>query len=121
MIAEHVATHYGSSVKPTRRMLMHWWLRMNAEFFGSALLPPIIRVNPCKWQGEVCGLCWPKSGGRVVIDINPKYNRTRGEMLGTLAHEMIHQWQHQHGEPLTHGPTFKAWADLISEKTGLTP
>lgn len=121
MIAEHVAKHFGSPVRPTRRMVLYWWKRMNSELFGGMLLPPQIRIHNCKWQGDVCGLCWPLAGGRVIIDINPRFNKSKGELLSTLAHEMIHQWQNQHGEPLTHGPTFKAWAQLISEQTGLTP
>jgi hypothetical protein len=120
MIANHVARNFGTPVRPTSRMVMHWWRRMNQEFFGGALIPPVIAVHKARWQ-NVYGLCWPLPGGRVKIQIDPDYNTTRGDMLSTLAHEMIHQWQHQHGEPLTHGPTFKAWVSLIAENTGLTP
>lgn len=43
------------------------------------------------------------------INIDPRVT-TRGMFIATLAHEMVHQLQHQRGLPLTHGRFFKAQA-----------
>lgn len=53
---------------------------------------------------------------RIHID---KRCRTKRAILDTLAHEMVHQYQHEAGLPLTHGRTFKAYAKKAA-KHGLT-
>lgn len=53
---------------------------------------------------------------RIHIDARCK---TKQHMLDTLAHEMVHQLQHQRGLPMTHGRFFKAWAKKAA-KHGLT-
>ena len=44
---------------------------------------------------------------------------TRRRVINTLAHEMVHQLQHELGVPLTHGKLFKAQAKRLA-KHGLT-
>lgn len=116
MIAEHVAARGHEPVVPTLRLLRYWWPRLNKALFGGCL-------HPCQMvlvQGEgFWGQCTTLSDGRVRIDMNTSLTWTRSALLGTLAHEMVHQYQHQHGLPVTHGEAFKAWADDIKAATGL--
>lgn len=65
----------------------------------------------------VCGLMFP-------CDIDPRIHidariTTRRALLETLAHEMVHQLQHERKLPLTHGRFFKAQAKRFA-KYGLT-
>jgi hypothetical protein len=39
------------------------------------------------------------------------------EAMHTLLHEMVHQWQHETGRPVDHGPQFRAKAKAV----GITP
>jgi hypothetical protein len=39
------------------------------------------------------------------------------ETMHTLLHEMVHQWQHETGRPVDHGPEFRAKA----REVGITP
>lgn len=118
MIAEHVKQRGHEPVAPTLRMLRHWWSRLNDEVFGGVLLPCQLEVGPCS-EHKAVGLCYPLDCGRVRIVIDPS-NATRAGMLATLAHEMVHQYQHQHSLPLTHGESFTQWADPIFGLSGLT-
>ena len=60
------------------------------------------------------GLCYPLAGGRVRIVVNAAMC-TRAGLLGVLAHEMIHQYQHQHGLALDHGTVFLGWQAIAKE------
>ena len=40
---------------------------------------------------------------------------TKGRFLNTLAHEMVHQYQHELGLPLTHGAFFKEQAKRLAK------
>lgn len=118
MIYKHVALRGHETVRPTARMLRYWWSRLNTEVFADTLHVPKLTVLRVEWP-DVYGLCWPLSNSRSHIQIDPTLCATRGDILATLAHEMIHQWQHQLGEPMTHGESFKGWADAIRDRTGL--
>lgn len=118
MIRKHVAQHAHEAVTPTLRMLRYWWVRLNAEVFDNILLP--CQLSYGETPGEnVYGMCYPLEVERVRIHIDRQAD-TRGCMLATMAHEMIHQWQHQHGLEMTHGDVFKGWAEVVRVKTGLT-
>ncbi len=118
MIREHVSRHAHEPVTPTLRMLRHWWGRLNVEVFDGLLHPCQLTYGPLEGE-DVYGMCYPLEVERVRIHIDARAD-TRGCMLATLAHEMIHQWQHQHGLDMTHGDVFKGWAEVLRIKTGLT-
>jgi hypothetical protein len=123
MIRDHLLKHGHLTVAPTTRMLRHWWSRINAELFGGELLPAQITYGDEPTEGyttEECdGVTFPLGGQRVRLHIASSQT-TKAAVLATLAHEMIHQWQYQNDQPMTHGVTFDSWADLIKTETGLT-
>lgn len=109
---DHLRRHGHRPVKPTVRMLRHWWGRINKEVFDGALLPCQLSAASCSDESAV-GLCYPLDGGRVRIVVHDM-DVTRAGVLGTLAHEMIHQWQHQNGLPMNHGIDFQAWKETCA-------
>ena len=56
------------------------------------------------------------------IALNPAtfLNRTDREIVSTLVHEMVHQWQHHFGKPSRRGYHNKQWAAKMIE-IGLVP
>jgi hypothetical protein len=117
MIEPHVRKRGHENVKPTIRMLRYWWGKLNAEVFHNELLLCQITYGRSEFA-EVSGLCYPLDNGRSRIHIDNR-NHTRAGMLGTLAHEMVHQYQHQNGLAMNHGETFERWSDPILGLTGL--
>lgn len=53
-----------------------------------------------------------EQAGRIHIDGGV---RTKQLLLHTLAHEMVHQAQHERNLPLTHGWVFKAYATRFAK------
>lgn len=49
---------------------------------------------------------------RIHIDARCTIRR---RVINTLAHEMVHQYQHELGVPLTHGKFFKAQAKRLAK------
>lgn len=118
MIHAHVYERGHESVTITPRMLRYWWSRLNREVFSGELLPCQLTFGPSEFKA-VAGLCYPLEGGRVRIHLDP-CNETRQGMLATLAHEMVHQYQHQHGFAMNHGETFAQWSEHVLGTTTLT-
>lgn len=44
---------------------------------------------------------------------------TKELFLNVLVHEMVHQFQFETNQDVSHGRTFKAWAPIIAKATGL--
>lgn len=104
----------------TGRMLRYWWGRINREVFGGELHQCQLAFGAIPEEfGECMGLTYPLEAGLVRILLGP-LNDTRKAFLATLAHEMVHQHQHQSGLKLDHGRTFTRWSKPIRRKTGLT-
>jgi hypothetical protein len=59
---------------------------------------------------------------RDEIALNPEIfaSRTDAEILSTLAHEMVHQWQHHYGKPGKNSYHNKEWAKEMN-RIGLKP
>lgn len=114
----HIRQHGGATITPTVPLIRYWWNRFNREVFGGALLPCELRVQSCT-EYKAVGLMWPLPQKRTRIDIHP-VQANKATILATLLHEMVHQYQHEHREPLNHGPTFARWRDPIEGITGLT-
>jgi hypothetical protein len=87
----------------------------NAQHFGGALLPIVVRVS--RRMKTRLGHFTPASpdGGPAEIAISRRHIRRHGwrEALDTLLHEMVHQWQAESGRPLGHGPDFRAKARAV--------
>ena len=119
--------------EPLARKLEEWHARLNAEYFGGELRAVPIRVSRRMKSrlghytaGETGG---PRNNGGPVdgsaggpgrqtatglgeIAISWRHVRRHRweEVVHTLIHEMVHQWQDETGLPIDHGPRFRAKA-----------
>ena len=64
------------------------------------------------------GKCHCSLRQRPVVRISVYFDRSQQEMQTTLLHEMIHLWQFQTGQRLSHGDSFKSMATLIARLSG---
>jgi hypothetical protein len=99
-------THPGD--EPVAKLLAEWHARLNAERFDGALGELPIRVS--RRMKSRLGHYAPKRPGQSPeIAISARHVRRHGfeEALGTLLHEMVHQWQDEAGLPVDHGVEFR--------------
>jgi len=94
--------------------LIEWHGRYNAERFGGALRQVPIRVSRRMRR---------RLGHYVVsespeIAISWRHLRRHGweQVLQTLLHEMVHQWQHETLGVVDHGPRFRAKAREVGTR-----
>jgi hypothetical protein len=100
----------------------------NRALFGGCLKPCLLvfRDGKRSKRGIVVGHFarhrWTKSGETChEISLNPEaLNRELSETMGTLVHEMAHQWQQDHGTPPRAGYHDREWAAKMVE-IGLIP
>jgi hypothetical protein len=92
--------------------------RLNAQWFGGTL-----RNIPLRLSGKMATrLGHYDPGSRHLV---PEIVMSRShiakhgwrEAMHTLLHEMVHQWQHETGRPVDHGPEFRHKA----REVGITP
>lgn len=123
MILDHIVKHGHITVLPTYSMVRYWWAKLNAEIFDGILLKAQISVGSDPHTGfsadEVDGGCFPLGGERVRIHVSEK-DMSKQMLIATIAHEMVHQLQYQHGIPMTHGDFFQQWAVKVKTTTGIT-
>jgi hypothetical protein len=100
------------------------WEYFNKELFGGLLKPCLLNFRgKHKWN---MGLFWPhkwQCSGETTheIALNPEVlHRPLKATFSTLVHEMIHQWQEDHGDPPRSGYHDKKWAAKM-EEVGLIP
>lgn len=93
--------------------------RLNAERFGGALRE--IRVTVSRRMKTRLGHYAPArsrpEGGEIAISRRHIRRHGWGEAVDTLLHEMVHQWQEEHGHAIDHGPGFRRKA----REVGTTP
>ncbi len=110
--------------EPLARRLEEWHARLNAEYFGGALRTVPIRVSrrmksrlghytaggPVdRWTGGP-GRQTAKGPGEIAISWRHVRRHRWEEVVHTLIHEMVHQWQDETGLPIDHGARFRAKA-----------
>jgi len=82
---------------------------LNEEWFGASLTPLPIRLS-----GRMARRLGHFDPGTRFMPSEIVMSRTHivkhgwREAMHTLLHEMVHQWQHETGEPVDHGPGFRA-------------
>jgi hypothetical protein len=86
--------------------------RYNAELFGNALRPVPIRVSRRMKNRLGHYMMATKSGlpAEIAISLRHIHRDPWEEVLHTLVHEMVHQWQDEKGLPIDHGRHFRAKA-----------
>ena len=95
--------------EPLARKLSEWHGRYNAEHFAGTLRDIPIRVSR-RMRSRLGHYTAASPTGEVAeIVISRRHARRHGleEALGTLLHEMVHQWQDEQGLPLDHGRGFR--------------
>jgi len=99
----------------------------NRELFNNSLPPCLITIQRHKgafgfFSGERFANTTNPKEITDEIALNPAHFATRKpiEVLATLAHEMVHLWQHHYGKPPRKGYHDKQWAVKMRE-VGLIP
>jgi hypothetical protein len=87
----------------------------NRRYFRSRLKPIAIRISGRMRTRLGQYTAASPHGEPAEIAISRAHIRRHGwsEALHTLMHEMVHQWQAEHGHEIDHGPTFRAKATEI--------
>ena len=99
--------------------LTEWHAHYNMEFFGGELRPLQVRVSRRMRARLGHYTTETRAGDPAEIAISRRHLRRHGweEALHTLLHEMVHQWQDEHGLAIDHGRTFRAKA----RELGISP
>jgi predicted SprT family Zn-dependent metalloprotease len=116
------------SIKPTRETydpLQQAYENLNRSLFEGELPNCLITLQRSKKSyGYFCGDRFGRADGTLTdeIALNPTYFRDRPQedVLATLAHEMVHLWQHHFGKPGRGRYHNKEWADKM-RSIGLQP
>lgn len=114
---------------PTTRQysaLQHAFAVFNAELFDNSLPDCLITMQrKARTYGYFSYQRFRSDDGHSFTDeiaINPQFIASHGriEALQTLVHEMVHLWQHHHGDPGRGRYHNKEFADKM-ESIGLMP
>lgn len=116
------------TLKPTRETydpLQQAYEILNRALFDGALPNCLITLQRHKHSyGYFCGDRFGRADGTFTdeIALNPSHFRDRSqeEILSTLAHEMVHLWQHHFGKPGRGRYHNKDWAEKM-RSIGLQP
>ena len=101
--------------EPLAEELAEWHHQLNQRHFGGRLRPATIRVSR-RMRSRLGHYTAATPGGEPAeIAISLAHLRKHGwdEVLHTLLHEMVHQWQDEAGHTIDHGATFRAKAREI--------
>ena len=101
--------------RATYEAFQHAYDRFNAGLFESRLPHCLITMQRGRrCYGYFSGARWGNAAGGVTdeIALNPTHFRTRTpeQVLSTLAHEMVHLWQHHFGSPSRRSYHNAEWA-----------
>jgi len=116
------------AVRPTRETydpLQQAYETLNRALFENTLPNCLITLQRRKrTYGYFCGDRFARIDGTVTdeIALNPSHFRSRPqeEVLATLAHEMVHLWQHHFGKPGRGRYHNTEWAEKM-KSIGLQP
>ena len=101
------------------RELARWHHQYNHQHFGGALSSLPIRISGRMRSRLGQYTAASRHGDSAEITISRAHIRRHGwaEALHTLLHEMVHQWQAEHGHPIDHGAGFRRKA----REVGIAP
>lgn len=95
--------------------LRDWHRRLNLERFGGVLRSIDVCVSRRMRTrlGHYAAANRAGDPAEIVISRHHVVRHGMAEALRTLLHEMVHQWQDEHGMPLDHGSAFRAKARAV--------
>ncbi|HVZ78286.1 MAG TPA: SprT-like domain-containing protein [Gemmatimonadaceae bacterium] len=104
--------------EPLVARLRLWHAQLNAERFGGTLRTIPLRVSR-RMRSRLGHYVPSTSAEGVEIVISRRHLRRDpvADVLDTLLHEMVHQWQDETGLPVDHGAAFRRKA----REVGATP
>ena len=104
--------------EPLAATLADWHRLYNERHFGGHLRRASIRVSR-RMRSRLGHYTAAAAGEPAEIAISLAHLRKHGweEVLHTLLHEMVHQWQDEVGHSIDHGATFRAKA----REVGIAP
>jgi hypothetical protein len=96
---------------PVIEKLTEWHAVLNERHFGAALSAVPVRVSR-RMKSRLGHYSASVRGQPGEIAISWRHIRRHGweEVLHTLLHEMVHQWQDENGKEIDHGRVFRAKA-----------
>jgi hypothetical protein len=105
-------THPDDAVLAAR--LQNWHARYNAQHFDGALSAIPVHVSR-RLRRRLGHYATRQALGEPCIVISRRHIRRDGfaSALETLAHEMVHQWQEETGQPVDHRGAFRRKAREI--------
>jgi hypothetical protein len=94
--------------------LTEWHARYNGERFGGEMRPVAVRVSR-RMRTRLGHYASAQHGRSAEIAISRRHLKRHGlaDALGTLLHEMVHQWQDEQGHPLGHDRRFREKAKAV--------
>lgn len=99
------------------------WAYFNTALFDGDLAPCLLNFSRHRGSnGFFTANRWQRGDQKIhEISLNPdQLLRPAQESMGTLVHEMVHQWQQDHGEPPRKSYHDAEWANKM-EEVGLIP
>lgn len=118
---------YDTSSKPLEQYtaLQDAFDWLNRDLFHGELLQAVIVFHRKKGaKGYFWSGMWHDKANNSAVDeialVPELLDRSDMEVLSTLAHEMVHQWQFAFGKPSRSGYHNREWADMMIE-IGLHP
>lgn len=113
----------GSCVGFGLPLLWAMWHYVNEMVFANVLNPPVLAMNTSR--PDALGLAKNLGGGRAKLMMAASVLSLH-DLLDTVAHEMVHQWQfqelmHRRGVKIDdyHGETFYRWQPTILSRIGI--
>jgi hypothetical protein len=94
--------------EPLAAKLAEWHARLNGEHFDGQLSAAPVRVSR-RMRSRLGHYSAAAGGEPAEIAISWRHLRRHAwaEVLDTLLHEMVHQWQDETGRPIDHGRDFR--------------
>lgn len=106
---------------PLAARLLEEHARLNAELFGGGLTTLPIRVSR-RMKSRLGHYTPARNGVKPEIAISRGHFRRHGwaEVVQTLRHEMVHQWQDESGLPVDHGGAFRRKSRAVGAPASAT-
>lgn len=121
-----------NKAKPTRELFAAYratFRYLNKELFAGSLPEPVLNLSRhANCYGFFAAARWQRATAAGAADVAHEISLNPDTMIGreprdvaaTLAHEMAHLWQEEHGKPQRRGYHDQEWAAKMDE-IGLVP